>query len=86
MRLGKARRSAVSLGALSIPANIAEGVGKRSKSERRVYYGHARGSALESASHLDIVLLLGCIPEHEIARGKAMIVEIERMLTVMMRG
>jgi len=42
----------------STPANIAEGVGKRSMAERRNYYDHARGSAFESGAHLDIVRLL----------------------------
>jgi len=69
----------------SIPANIAEGVGKRSKAERRSYYDHARGSAFESGAHLDIVRLLRCVPDDEIDEGKAMLVEIVKMLTVMMR-
>jgi four helix bundle protein len=69
----------------SIPANIAEGVGKRSKAERRNYYDHARGSAFESGSHLDIVRLLKCVPDEEIDRGKGLLVEIVKMLTVMMR-
>ena len=29
--------------ATAMPANIAEGVGKRSRAERRNYYDHARG-------------------------------------------
>ena len=69
----------------SIPANIAEGVGKRSKAERRNYYDHARGSAFESGSHLDIVRLLRCIPDADIDRGKSLLIEIVKMLTVMMR-
>jgi len=70
----------------STPANIAEGVGKRSRPERRNYYDHARGSAFESGSHLDIVRLLKCVPDDEIVEGKAMLVEMVRMLTVMMRS
>ena len=72
--------------ATSIPANIAEGVGKRSRAERRSYYDHARGSVFESGSHLDIVRLLKCVPDEEIVKGKAMLVEIAKMLTVMMRA
>jgi four helix bundle protein len=71
--------------ATSIPANIAEGVGKRSKAERRMHYGHARGSAMESGAHLDVIALLKCVPEEDVQRGKAMVVEVVRMLTVMMR-
>ena len=69
----------------SVPANIAEGVGKRSKAERRNYYDHARGSAFESGSHLDIVRLLKCVPDEDVDKGKAMLIEIVKMLTVMMR-
>jgi len=50
-------------------SNIAEGVGKRSKAERRNYYDHARGSAFESGSHLDIVRLLRYVPEQDIDRA-----------------
>jgi four helix bundle protein len=71
--------------ATSIPANVAEGVGKRSKADRRNYYDHARGSAFESGAHLDIVRLLKCVPDADIESGKAMLVEIVKMLTVMMR-
>ena len=70
----------------SIPANIAEAVGKRSRADRRNYYDHARGSAFESASHLDVIRLLQCVPDEELATGKGMLIEIVKMLTVMMRG
>ena len=69
----------------STPANIAEGVGKRSRAERRTYYDHARGSAFESAAHLDVIRLLKCVPDEEIRVGKSMLIEIVRMLTVLMR-
>ena len=69
----------------SMPSNIAEGVGKRSRAERNVYYDHARGSSFESGSHLDVVRVLKCVPVEEIARGKSMLVEIVSMLTAMMR-
>ena len=72
----------------SMPSNIAEGVGKRSRAERNVYYDHARGSSFESGSHLDVVRLLKCVPllTEEVDRGKNMLVEIVAgMLSVMMR-
>ena len=68
----------------SISSNIAEGVGKRSMAERRSYYDHSRGSAFESAAHLDIVRLLNTGCDKEIDEGKQMLVEIVKMLTVMM--
>ncbi len=64
----------------SVPANIAEGVGKRSKAERRNYDDHTLGSAFESGSHLDIVRLLKCVPDEDINNGKAMWIEIVKML------
>lgn len=69
--------------ASSIPANIAEGVGKRSVAERRHHYTIARGSAFESASHLDIVKLLGATDDDDINNGKRMLLEIVKMLTAM---
>ena len=71
--------------ATSMPANIAEGVGKRSLTERRVYYDHARGSAFETAAHLDVVRLLALVADRELDEAKGDVVEIVKMLTVMMR-
>src|ERR1700753_757032 len=56
--------------ASSIPSNIAEGVGKRSLIERKTYYDHARGSALESASHLELVRRLKWSPTSASTRAK----------------
>ena len=42
----------------SIPNNIAEGNGKWSKKDRKKFFEIARGSALECASCLDILVLL----------------------------
>ena len=69
----------------STPANIAEGVGKRSFADRRVYYDHARGSAFETAAHLDIVRMLRCVADDEIDRAKADLEEVVRMLSVLVR-
>jgi four helix bundle protein len=71
--------------ASSIPANIAEGVGKRSLVERRSYYDHARGSAFETAAHLDVVRLLGHVEEDVISRAKKDVEEIVRMLSALLR-
>ncbi|HZG51052.1 MAG TPA: four helix bundle protein [Pyrinomonadaceae bacterium] len=44
--------------AVSIPANIAEGQGRRSKTEFKQFLGHARGSLLEPDTHLELALRL----------------------------
>ena len=44
--------------AVSIPANIAEGQGRRSKTEFRQFPGNARGSLLEPDTHLELALRL----------------------------
>jgi len=67
----------------SIPTNIAEGVGKRSTAERRHYYVIARGSAFESASHLDIVRLIDGAPAAQVEQGKQLLLEIIKMLSAM---
>jgi four helix bundle protein len=47
--------------AVSIPANIAEGQGRRSKKEFQQFLGHARGSLLELDTHLELALRFGYI-------------------------
>ncbi len=47
--------------AVSIPANVAEGQGKRSNKEFQQFLGHARGSLLELDTHLELTLRFGYI-------------------------
>ena len=53
--------------ASSVPANIAEGQGRRSKSEFRQFLGNARGSLLELDTHLELALRLNYLTpsQHE---------------------
>lgn len=51
---GQLRRAAV-----SIPSNIAEGKGRTSDGERRLFFGYARGSLLELETQLLIAQHLG---------------------------
>ena len=83
-RGAQARRSAVQKQYIN-PSEHRRGSRQALKAERRNYYDHARGSAFESGSHLDIVRLLKCVPDEDVDKGKAMLVEIVKMLTVMMR-
>ena len=65
----------------SIPLNIAEGNGKRSRRDRCRFLDISRASALEAASSLDVMLARrACLPDH-VATGKELLVRIVEMLT-----
>ena len=65
----------------SVPLNIAEGNGKRSANDRRRYLDIARGSALESAACLDVLMARNVLTAEEVAEGKALVKRIVEMLT-----
>ena len=64
----------------SIALNIAEGNGKYTGKDRCRYFDIARGSALESASALDILAAKGMLRPEETSVGKEMLREIVSML------
>ena len=66
--------------AQSICQNIAEGAGRGSRLEKAKHYIIARGSAMECASHLDIMKLEECI---EIQAHDAGIVLVERIVAML---
>src|SRR6185503_16624197 len=53
----------------SSPLNIAEGNGKFTPPDRCKYFDIARGSALESAAALDVLVAKGHLTEPEIVAG-----------------
>jgi len=67
----------------SIPQNIAEGNGKRQGPERRRYFEIARGSAMESAATIDVLVATGVMSCARAKQGKEMLVRIVQMLTQM---
>ena len=69
--------------AQSIPLNVAEGNGKRGGEERRRYFEIARGSAMECAATLDVLVALGARSEQEVSEGKKLLLRIAAMLTKM---
>ena len=71
--------------AMSVSLNIAEGTGKVSIDDRKNKYAIARGEAMECGAIIDVVRLLGTIPEAELIEGKALIVREVEMLTRMCR-
>lgn len=67
----------------SIPQNIAEGNGKRQGSERRRFFEIARGSAMESAATLDVLVAVEARTSDETGDGKRMLERIVQMLVKM---
>ena len=67
--------------ALSVPLNIAEGVGRPGEDDRRRHFAIARGSATECAAVLDAARTLGVLDEAAVAEGKRLLERIVAMLT-----
>ena len=65
----------------SISLNIAEGNGKRSSKDRCRYFDTARGSALECAACLDVLVARKQLDVAVIAPGKALLERIVGMLS-----
>jgi len=69
--------------AQSTVANIAEGAGRRTRADAGHHYFIARGSAMESASHLDVIKVMGDIDEERYRRGIELLESVVAMLTKM---
>ena len=69
----------------SIPLNIAEGNGKFSKRDRARFFEIARGSALECAACLDVLVVRRLASESQIEGGKERLVHVVHMLTGLLR-
>jgi len=67
--------------AQSVPQNIAEGCGRTTRADKAKHYAIARGSAMESASHLDVMRVDELIDDARYARGIALLERIVAMLT-----
>jgi four helix bundle protein len=72
--------------ATSIPLNIAEGTGKYTSKDKCRYYDIARGSALECAACLDVLLKREKISKETSEKGKNLLFEIVSMLTGLIRS
>jgi four helix bundle protein len=67
----------------SITQNIAEGNGKRSRADRRLFFAIARGSALECAAVLDNLAACEAIAGETAGEGKRYLHRLVCMLTRM---
>ena len=70
----------------SISLNIAEGNGKYTPKDRCRFFDIARGSALECAAALDIVVAKGIINANEVREGKETLKKIVSMLVGLIRN
>ena len=70
----------------SIPLNIAEGTGKYTNKDNCRYYDIARGSAVESAACLDVLLKRNKITIDENIKGKEILFAIVSMLVGLIKS
>jgi len=70
---------------VSIPANIAEGCGKRGNAEFQRFLGIAAGSASELEYHFLLANDLHFLPEADYRNLASAVTEIKRMLTSLIR-
>ena len=71
--------------ATSIPMNVAEAVGKPSHADRMNKFAIARGEAMECGAILDVVRLLGVLPDRELDAAKVLLVRTVEMLSKLCR-
>ena len=72
--------------AASIPANIAEGQGRRLGGEFQQFLAHARGSLLELDKHLELALRLEYMDSERYAVLNQRIIEVGKMLNGLLRS
>ena len=71
---------------ISIPLNIAEGNGKYTPADRCRFFDIARGSALECAACLDVLVAKTIIEESLAVEGKGLLLKIVSMLVGLIRS
>lgn len=72
-------------GGLSIVLNIAEGVGRQSKADKRRFFAMARGSATECAAIVDVAGLRGLVSSPDCRHARGLLIRLVQMLTRLRR-
>src|SRR5580692_9294387 len=83
---GLAVRDQMDRASTSIPLNIAEGNGKYTSPDRCRFFDMARGSALECAACLDVLVARRKFTAEELAEGKEILRGIVSMLVGLIRS
>jgi four helix bundle protein len=65
----------------SILLNIAEGFGRTSRADKASFYGIARGSAMECAAVLDILIARGLVSPAHHRHARGLLLRVVQMLT-----
>ncbi len=81
-----AARGQIERASTSISLNIAEGNGRYTATDRCRFFDIARGSALECAAALDVLVAKKVFTDKEIETGKAHLIEIVNMLVGLIRS
>jgi four helix bundle protein len=81
----KAAKDQLDRASTSIPLNIAEGNGKFSSKDRARFFEVARGSALECAACLDVLLVRKLAMEGQVVLAKERLSRIVQMLIGLLR-
>lgn len=72
--------------AASVPANIAEGQGRRYGREFHQFLGNARGSLMELDTHLELAFRVGYLSKDQHVAIRAQVDEVGRILNGLMRS
>lgn len=83
---GPSVRKQLDRASTSIPLNIAEGNGKHTAADRCRYFDIARGSALESAASLDVLVAKQWRRPSHVEEGKSLLHDIVSMLVGLIRA
>ena len=70
----------------SIPLNIAEGNGKHTSADRCRYFDSSRGSGLECAACLDVLVAKKIVDADKVKKGKDQLYQIVSMLIGLIRA